>query len=59
MPWEMYRALPDADLLAIFAYLQSVPPLRNAVPEPKVPPEVLKMLAGVDAKMLLHPPGPH
>jgi len=59
MPWEMYRALPDGDLRAIFAYLQSVPPLRNAVPEPKVPPEVLKMLAGVDAKILLHPPGPH
>jgi mono/diheme cytochrome c family protein len=59
MPWDMIRARPDGDLRAIFAYLQSIPPLRNLVPAPKVPPEVLKMLAGVNAKMLLHPPGPY
>jgi hypothetical protein len=59
MPWEMIRILPDADLRAVFAYLQSIPPLRNTVPGAKVPPEAVKMLAGANAKMLLHPPGPH
>ncbi|HEY3349416.1 MAG TPA: hypothetical protein VGM13_06560 [Thermoanaerobaculia bacterium] len=59
MPWDMIRALPDADLRAVFAYLQSIPPLRNQVPDAKVPPEVQKMLEGVNAKMLLHPAGPH
>jgi hypothetical protein len=59
MPWDMIRILPDADLRAVFAYLQSIPPLRNEVPMSKVPPEAQKMLEGVNAKMLLHPPGPH
>lgn len=59
MPWDMVRILPDSDLRAVYAYLQSIPPLRNEVPESKVPPEAEKMLEGVNAKMLLHPPGPH
>ena len=59
MPWDMIRILPDADLRAVYAYLQSIPPLRNEVPESKVPPEAQKMLEGVNAKMLQHPPGPH
>ena len=59
MPWDMIRILPDADLRAVFAYLQSIPPIRNEVPASKVPPEAQKMLEGVNAKMLLHPPGPH
>jgi hypothetical protein len=58
MPWDMIRILPDGDLRAVFAYLQSIPPLRNIVPAPKAPPEVLGMLGGVNAKMLLHPSGP-
>lgn len=37
MPWEMYAQATDEDLKAIFAYLQSVPPIENLVPEP-VPP---------------------
>ena len=34
MPWPMIRNLNDADLKAIFAYLQSLPPVKNKVPEP-------------------------
>lgn len=30
MPIELYRAISDADLAAIIAYLRSVPPVRNA-----------------------------
>lgn len=33
MPWEWYGQLTDDDLKAIFAYLQSLPPIRNEVPD--------------------------
>lgn len=34
MPWPMYRNATDEDLTAIFAYLQSLPPVVNRVPQP-------------------------
>ena len=34
MPWKMIGTLNDADLKAVFAYLQSVPAISNKVPEP-------------------------
>lgn len=37
MPWQMYRNMTDEDLAAVFAYLQSIPPVRNRVPEPLPP----------------------
>ena len=37
MPIAVYRNFTDADLEAIFSYLQSLPPIRNRVPEP-IPP---------------------
>jgi mono/diheme cytochrome c family protein len=39
MPWPMIRNLNDEDLGSIFAYLQSLPPVRNRVPAPIDPPE--------------------
>jgi cytochrome c553 len=36
MPWEVYGRLPDEDLKAIYAYLRSVPPIKNRVPEPLI-----------------------
>lgn len=39
MPWPMYKNANDADLKAIFAYLQSLPPAKNHVPQPVEPPE--------------------
>lgn len=39
MPIPMYKNLTDDDLNAIFAYLQSIPAIRNKVPEPLPPPE--------------------
>jgi len=39
MPWRFVGALNDDDLKAIFAYLQSLPPIRNKVPSPIDPPE--------------------
>lgn len=37
MPWPFYRNLTDDDLKAIFAYLQSLPPVPNLVPGPLPP----------------------
>jgi mono/diheme cytochrome c family protein len=37
MPWNWVAALNDADLKAIYAYLKSVPPIKNMVPSP-IPP---------------------
>lgn len=37
MPWKMYRNASDADLGAIFAYLRSLPPIVNRVPQPLEP----------------------
>lgn len=39
MPWAMIRNLNDDDLKGIFAYLQSLKPVRNRVPAPVDPPE--------------------
>ena len=44
MPWFWIRNLTDDDLKAIFAYLRSIPPVRNSVPEPQVPEEVIWQL---------------
>lgn len=38
MPWEMYRHMTDEDLKAVFAYLKSIPAVKNKVPE-YVPPQ--------------------
>ncbi len=37
MPIPMYKHFTDQDLEAIFAYLQSIPPVKNRVPEPLPP----------------------
>jgi cytochrome c553 len=37
MPWMWYGKMSDEDLKAIFAYLRSIPPIKNQVPDP-VPP---------------------
>jgi hypothetical protein len=37
MPWPMYAQMSDEDLGAIFAYLQSLPPIDNRVPAPLPP----------------------
>jgi hypothetical protein len=39
MPYPMYRNATDEDLRAVFAFLQSIPPIRNRVPQPIDPPD--------------------
>ena len=38
MPWNWYSQLSDDDLKAIYAYLKSIPPVKNEVPAPIPPP---------------------
>ena len=38
MPIPMYKNFTDDDLAAIFTYLQSIPAVKNRVPEPRLPP---------------------
>jgi hypothetical protein len=38
MPWPVIRNLNDEDLKAIFAFLRTVPPISNHVPEPIIAP---------------------
>ena len=39
MPWFVVRNLTDEDIKSLFAYLQSLPPVVNRVPQPIDPPE--------------------
>jgi mono/diheme cytochrome c family protein len=38
MPWQNFAQMSDDDLKAMFAYLKSLPPVKNQVPEPVPPP---------------------
>ena len=40
MPWTAFRNLTDDDLRSIFAYLRTIPPVDNRVPEPVAPAPV-------------------
>ncbi|MEZ5419698.1 MAG: hypothetical protein R2708_20460 [Vicinamibacterales bacterium] len=39
MPWFTLSALVDEELKAVWAYLRSLPPVKNRVPQPIDPPE--------------------
>jgi len=40
MPWQNWVNMKDEDVKAIYAYLKSIPPVKNIVPPP-IPPETL------------------
>lgn len=42
MPYFMVGALTDPEIKALWAYLQSLPPVKNRVPQPVDPPEALR-----------------
>jgi hypothetical protein len=45
MPWQNYSRMTESDLQALFAYLQSVPAIKNRVPDyqpPAAPPAAKK-----------------
>jgi mono/diheme cytochrome c family protein len=37
MPWSWYARFTETDLRAIYRYLQTLPPVKNRVPEPQPP----------------------
>ncbi|MBS1513085.1 MAG: c-type cytochrome [Bacteroidetes bacterium] len=37
MPWPNYSKMTDDDVKAIFAYLKSIKPVKNSIPEPVAP----------------------
>jgi hypothetical protein len=39
MPWDSFRNFSDEDLKAMYAYLRTIPPVHNRVPDPVDPPE--------------------
>lgn len=49
MPWRNLAAQSDEDLEAIFAYLQSIPAVKNKIPDVKVPPPVLAAMEKTNA----------
>ncbi|NWF90458.1 MAG: diheme cytochrome c-553 [Ignavibacteriaceae bacterium] len=40
MPWPMFARKTDEDLKAIYAYLMSIKPVKNKVPDPVPPPKL-------------------
>jgi mono/diheme cytochrome c family protein len=44
MPWQNLAAASDEDLTAMFAYLGSIPAVKNKVPAPSVPPPVIESI---------------
>lgn len=52
MPWPMTASLPDEDIKAIFAYLRTVPPIRNAVPVANPPPGVQAAITHSNDRLL-------
>jgi hypothetical protein len=37
MPWQMFKNMSDDEMKAIFAYLKTIPPIKNQVPSPLPP----------------------
>ncbi|HXJ20596.1 MAG TPA: diheme cytochrome c-553 [Polyangia bacterium] len=57
MPWMTLAQQSEDDLKAIFAYLQSVPAIRNDVPAPKVPDAAMDAIAASYEKVLARAKG--
>lgn len=39
MPWDVYRNLTDEDLKSVYAFLRTIPPIHNRIPEYRPPAE--------------------
>ncbi len=46
MPWQVYAQMTDEDLKSIYAYLRSLPPRHNRVPDPLPPAAPAELPAG-------------
>jgi cytochrome c553 len=52
MPWPNVGMQSDQDIKAIFAYLRSIPAIKNDVPAPKVPDQAMDAIAASYDKLL-------
>lgn len=52
MPWYNYASMSNDDLKAVWAYLRSIKPIDNTVPDPKVPPQVVSQFEKVNEALL-------
>lgn len=43
MPWDVYGKMKDEDLKAIYAYLRTIPIIKNQVPNPSLPEDVARL----------------
>jgi mono/diheme cytochrome c family protein len=57
MPWQNLASMSDADLRAAFAYLRTLPAVRNAVPRPAVPTEAIDAIDRGVARLSAPRPG--
>ena len=51
MPWANLQTASESDLGAMHAYLGSLKPIKNAVPDPRVPPPVIAEIAKMNSQM--------
>ncbi len=52
MPWNGYAGMTDEDLQAVWAYLRTLKPIRNVVPDPRVPPPVIEQFGKINQHMI-------
>lgn len=52
MPWTMVGSLEEPDLKAIYAYLRTIPAIRNPVPGHKVPEPVINAITESNRKLV-------
>jgi hypothetical protein len=58
MPWAATAAMTEEDLKALYAYLRTIRPINNTVPDPKVPPPVIDQFAKNNAALAVIFKGP-
>ena len=54
MPWPMIGQMTDEDLKSVFAYLQSIPAIKNEVPPHRVPDAVIEQMSVNTARYVAH-----
>lgn len=47
MPYQNYRQMSDEDLASVIVYLRSMPPVRNQLPQTKIPFPLSRLIQGV------------
>ena len=52
MPWPSMASLSDADMVSIFAFMRSIPPIVNAVPPAQVPEPVIEAIGRANQALL-------